>query len=71
MHAEVWHGSAIFAAPTAGGRFPIPHPADPFRSKYAVNMAEEGRQIIYNMVQVGKTLPTGKTKHKDKHLGFY
>ena len=34
-------------------------------------MAEEGRQIIYNMVQVGKTLPSGKTILKDIHLGFY
>jgi hypothetical protein len=23
-------------------------------------MAEEGRQIIFNMVKVGKTLPSGK-----------
>jgi len=34
-------------------------------------MAEEGRQIIYNMVQVGKTLPSGKTILKDINLGFY
>ena len=34
-------------------------------------MAEEGRQIIYNMVKVGKTLPTGKTILKDIYLGFY
>jgi sulfate-transporting ATPase len=34
-------------------------------------MAEEGRQIIYNMVQVGKTLPSGKTILKDIYLGFY
>jgi sulfate-transporting ATPase len=34
-------------------------------------MAEEGRQIIYNMVKVGKTLPNGKTILKDIYLGFY
>ncbi|HEY0976812.1 MAG TPA: ATP-binding cassette domain-containing protein, partial [Flavobacteriales bacterium] len=34
-------------------------------------MAEEGRQIIYNMVKVGKTLSTGKTILKDIYLGFY
>ncbi|MBS1580894.1 MAG: energy-dependent translational throttle protein EttA [Bacteroidetes bacterium] len=34
-------------------------------------MADEGRQIIYNMVQVGKTLPSGKTILKDIYLGFY
>jgi ATP-binding cassette ChvD family protein len=34
-------------------------------------MAEEGRQVIYNMVQVGKTLPSGKTILKDIYLGFY
>src|SRR5690606_12411614 len=34
-------------------------------------MAEEGRQIIYNMVKVGKTLPAGKTILKDIYLGFY
>ena len=34
-------------------------------------MAEEGRQVIYNMVKVGKTLPSGKTILKDIYLGFY
>ena len=34
-------------------------------------MAEEGRQIIFNMVKVGKTLSTGKTILKDIYLGFY
>ena len=34
-------------------------------------MAEEGKQIIFNMVQVGKTLSTGKTILKDIYLGFY
>jgi len=34
-------------------------------------MAEEGRQIIFNMVRVGKTLATGKTILKDIYLGFY
>ena len=34
-------------------------------------MAEEGRQIIYNMVKVGKTLPSGKNILKDIYLGFY
>ena len=34
-------------------------------------MAEEGRQIIYNMVKVGKTLPSGKKILNDIYLGFY
>ncbi len=34
-------------------------------------MAEEGRQIIYNMVKVGKVLPSGKSILKDIYLGFY
>lgn len=34
-------------------------------------MAEEGRQVIYNMVKVGKTLPSGKAILKDIYLGFY
>jgi len=34
-------------------------------------MAEEGRQIIFNMVKVGKTLPTGKKILNDIYLGFY
>ncbi|MFT3885145.1 MAG: energy-dependent translational throttle protein EttA [Flavobacteriales bacterium] len=34
-------------------------------------MAEEGRQIIFNMVKVGKTLPSGKTILNDIYLGFY
>jgi ABC-type transport system involved in cytochrome bd biosynthesis fused ATPase/permease subunit len=36
-----------------------------------VPMAEEGRQIIYNMVKVGKTLPSGKKILNDIYLGFY
>src|SRR5690606_1410711 len=35
------------------------------------NMAEEGRQIIFNMVKVGKTLPSGKKILNDIYLGFY
>ena len=34
-------------------------------------MAEEGRQIIFNMVKVGKTLPSGKKILNDIYLGFY
>ncbi|MCB0790437.1 MAG: energy-dependent translational throttle protein EttA [Flavobacteriales bacterium] len=34
-------------------------------------MSEEGRQIIFNMVKVGKTLPTGKKILNDIYLGFY
>ena len=34
-------------------------------------MAEEGRQIIFNMVKVGKTLPSGKKVLNDIYLGFY
>ena len=34
-------------------------------------MAEEGRQIIFNMVKVGKTLPSGKKILNDLYLGFY
>ena len=44
---------------------------EPLRNQYPANMAEEGRQVIYNMVKVGKTLPTGKTILKDIYLGFY
>jgi ATP-binding cassette ChvD family protein len=39
------------------------------RSK--TTMAEEGRQIIFNMVKVGKTLPSGKKILNDIYLGFY
>ncbi|HRD52496.1 MAG TPA: energy-dependent translational throttle protein EttA [Flavobacteriales bacterium] len=34
-------------------------------------MSEEGRQIIFNMVKVGKTLPSGKKILNDIYLGFY
>jgi len=34
-------------------------------------MAEEGRQIIFNMVKVGKTLSSGKKILNDIYLGFY
>ncbi|MBL7986110.1 MAG: energy-dependent translational throttle protein EttA [Flavobacteriales bacterium] len=34
-------------------------------------MADEGRQIIFNMVKVGKTLPSGKKILNDIYLGFY
>ncbi len=34
-------------------------------------MAEEGRQVIFNMVKVGKTLPSGKKILNDIYLGFY
>ena len=34
-------------------------------------MAEEGRQIIFNMVKVGKTLPSGKKILNDLYLGHY
>ena len=31
----------------------------------------EGRQIIFSMVNVSRTLPTGKTILKDIYLSFY
>ena len=31
----------------------------------------EGRQIIFSMVKVSRTLPTGKTILKDIYLSFY
>ncbi len=34
-------------------------------------MADEGRQVIFNMVKVGKTLPSGKKILNDIYLGFY
>ncbi|MCC6939603.1 MAG: energy-dependent translational throttle protein EttA [Flavobacteriales bacterium] len=34
-------------------------------------MADEGRQIIFNMVKVGKTLPSGKKILNDIYLGLY
>ncbi|MBK7945449.1 MAG: energy-dependent translational throttle protein EttA [Flavobacteriales bacterium] len=34
-------------------------------------MSDEGRQIIFNMVKVGKTLPSGKKILNDIYLGFY
>ena len=33
-------------------------------------MEEEGRQIIFNMVKVGKTLPSGKKILNDIYLGL-
>jgi len=46
------------------------HPA-PGNDQTHKEMAEEGRQIIFNMVKVGKTLPSGKKILNDIYLGFY
>ena len=42
-----------------------------YRNEIQRKMAEEGRQIIFNMVKVGKTLPSGKKILNDIYLGFY